>query len=336
MLVSLRRFAAAILALCMVAPAMAASYPSLYVFGDSLVDVGNAYYGTNGVQANPVNGYSDLRFTNGLNFADYLASAIGAPALEPAALGGNGVAVGGATARYDGLVGNNISFLEQVSYFTTYVAPAIPNDALVLVTFGGNDVRDTIGTGGAIDFSAAGNDLMTGLGLLYQLGARNFVVTGSPDIGLLPVSVATAGAIPDRLTELTTRSEEISALFATKAGALAAFPGADVTFFDLFAYEHDLLADPAAFSLPSTLNTTTPCQVIGAGSPQTTACANSLYFDPVHPTTQVHQAIANAIVAELDAAAVPEPATWMMMIAGFGAIGFTLRRYGAISFGTLA
>ncbi|MDO6416199.1 PEPxxWA-CTERM sorting domain-containing protein [Sphingomonas sp. BIUV-7] len=97
---------------------------------------------------------------------------------------------------------------------------------------------------------------------------------------------------------------------------------------DLFAYGHALLADPTAYDLPSTLNSATPCQIVGGGSPQTANCTNSLYFDPVHPTVQVHHAIANAIVAELDA--VPEPATWMTMILGFGAIGFVLRRRGSV------
>ncbi|MDO6416106.1 SGNH/GDSL hydrolase family protein [Sphingomonas sp. BIUV-7] len=311
-----------------VSPASAASYPGLYVFGDSLVDVGNAFYGSNGTQANPVNGYSDLRFTNGLNFADYLAQAVGAPALQPAFLGGTGVAVGGSTAQFSDPLDQNISFLEQIAYLTNFVAPSISNDALVLVTFGGNDVRNTIGTAGPVDFKMSGDDFATGLAALYGLGARNFVITGSPDIGLLPISIATAGAIPDRLAELTARSEDISALFEAKSGGLAVLPGANVTFFDLFAYEHALLADPTVFGLPSTLDSTAPCQIVGGGSPQTANCTNSLYFDPVHPTTQVHQAIANAIIAELGA--VPEPATWMTMILGFGVVGFVLRQRGSV------
>jgi phospholipase/lecithinase/hemolysin len=302
------------------------TYPALYEFGDSLTDSGNAYLGTGGLQASPSNGYFLGRFSNGLNFADYLSVALTGSPTVPALAGGLNFSVGGADAQFKpGAV--SPSFLEQIGLYNSLVGRPISSDALVLVTFGGNDVRDTILTGGTIDFSAAGNDLATGLGLLYNLGARNFVITDSPDIGLLPVSVAAAGSIPGRLNELTQRSLDINALFATRADQLDALPGTNVDFFDLFGFEHALLDNPAAFGLPPTLNTTTPCQIPGGGSPQIANCADSLYFDAIHPTTQVHAVIAGGILTQLSSiAAVPEPSTWAMMLVGFAAIGIITGR----------
>jgi len=302
------------------------SYSGLYVFGDSLTDSGNAFLGTGGVQANPANGYYFGRFSNGPNFADDISLALlGAPTV-PALAGGLNFSVGGADAQYKPGAASP-SFLEQLGLYGSFVGAPIPSDALVLITFGGNDVRDTIFTGGAINFAAAGNDFATGLGQLYGLGARNFVIVDTPDIGLLPVSIAAAGAIPGRLGELTDRSQDLNELLAGSAGALDALPGTQVSFFDLFSFEHNLLANPAAFGLPAGLNTTTPCQIVGGGTPQLANCANSLYFDAIHPTAQVHAVIAGAILTQLrSTAAVPEPATWLAMLIGFALIGVALRR----------
>ncbi|MHA6721112.1 SGNH/GDSL hydrolase family protein [Sphingomonas sp. RS6] len=319
-----RLFALILLFVAPCASAQSLGYSGLYVFGDSLVDSGNAYLATGGVQASPGNGYFGGRFSNGFNFADYLSIEItGAPSMAALA-GGTNFAVGGADAEQKpGQV--SPSFLDQILLFGSLAAAPIPNDALVLVTFGGNDVRDTILTGGPIDFSGAGEDLATGLGLLYGLGARNFVVTGSPDIGLLPVSVATAGGIPGRIDELTERSQAISAIFAAQTAALAALlPGANATFFDLFALQHAVLDAPEAFGFPANFNTSMPCQIPGGGSPQVANCLNSLYFDAIHPTTQIHAAIAGAIVDQMTA--VPEAEAWLLMIIGFAALGAMLRR----------
>ncbi|WP_010545183.1 SGNH/GDSL hydrolase family protein [Sphingomonas elodea] len=301
------------------------SYSGLYVFGDSLVDSGNAYLGTGGAVAKPTDGYFAGRFSNGFNFADYLGLMITGAPTTPAFAGGLNVAVGGATAAYSPTE-TSPSFLSQLAYFQTKIATSIDSNALVLVTFGGNDVRDTIGTGGAVSFSAAAQALTNGMNALYALGARNVVIVGSPDIGLLPASAAVAGAVPGRLAELTLRSQQINAFLAALASSFDAAPGATASYFDLFGYEHDLLANPSAFGLPSTLNTTTPCQVPGGGSPQLANCSNALYFDAIHPTTQVHQAIATAIAGQLGISPVPEGQVWVMLILGFGTVGGALRR----------
>lgn len=302
------------------------SYSGLYVFGDSLVDSGNANIATGGVEAPAIDGYFFGRFSNGPNFADYLSlGLVGTPA-TPALAGGTNIGVGGATTQFFPGAASP-SFPEQIALFGTLGQP-IPSDALVLVAFGGNDVRRTIFTGGTIDFTTANADFATGLGLLYASGARNFLITGSADIGLLPRSVNDAGAIPGRLGELTTRSQDISRLFRSTSGAFSTLPGAEVTYFNLFAFEHAVRANPAAFGLPASLNVTDPCQILGAGGPQIANCAGSLFFDPVHPTTIAHQTIAGAMLARLAQrpGSIPEPATWLMLIAGFAVLGARLRK----------
>jgi phospholipase/lecithinase/hemolysin len=317
---------AALLAIIWAPASWAKNYSSLYVFGDSLVDAGNAYLGTAGVQANPNNGYFMGRFSNGPNFADDLSEALlGQPLTVPALEGGTNIAVGGTTAQ--SMFPGDLSFLEQAAIFPQFTGSAtIPSTALTLVTFGGNDVRDTDTIPGQVSFQQASTDFTDALDLLYADGARNFVITGVPDIGLLPDSIIKTGDKQAQLALLTQRSQQLSQLFEADTTALNALPGVSATFFDLFDFEHDLIADPTAYGLPADLNTTTPCQVLGGGFPQLSNCTNSLYFDDIHPTSQVHQAIANAILAQLNTAAVPEPAAWMTMVLGFGAIGAAMRR----------
>jgi phospholipase/lecithinase/hemolysin len=314
-------------ALCL-SPAIAQAgptYSGLYVFGDSRVDSGNAYLATGGAVAKPADGYAGGRFSNGFNFADYLSLAItGHPATALYA-GGRNMAFGGATAEQ---VPGEISpsFLAQVGIYWNQVGTPIDSNALVLVTFGGNDVRDTILTGGQVNFASALTDFTDAVSALYGLGARHFAIVGSPDIGLLPASIAGVGGVPGRLDELTARSQQISMALRSTAQGLDSLPDVTADFFDLFAVEHDLLASPSSFGLPATLNTTTPCQIIGGGPAQTANCSNSLYFDAIHPTTQVHRAIADTLVQQLGISAVPEGQTWVLLIVGVAGVGAALRR----------
>ena len=302
------------------------SFSGLYVFGDSLVDSGNAFLSTGGAVASPANGYFLGRFSNGPNFADGLSLTLRGTLADPALAGGRNFAVGGATAAF--IPGaTSPSFLEQIGLFNSIGGGAIPNDALVLITFGGNDVRRTITTAGAVDFTSSGTALANGLGLLHAAGGRNFLITGSPDIGNLPSAIAAVGGIPGRLGELTMRSQQISALFAGTSSAFAATTGAKVTFFDIFSFEQQVRADPTAFGLPADLNLTDPCQIIGGGFPQFANCSSHVYFDGIHPTTLIHAALTDAMLAQLEegAAPIPEPETWIMLLFGFAVVGAGVR-----------
>ena len=304
-----------------------APYSSLLVFGDSLTDSGNARLGSLAMglpdPAPPALGYYGGRFSNGYNFADDLGLRVtGTPATAYLA-GGSNFSVGGADAS--GHPGDaSPDFLSQLAIFAGS-GQTISSNALVLVTFGGNDIRDVVTNTGAVDFTPTITALATGLAALTQAGARNIVVTGLPDIGALPVTHQVASALgdPNIVTVATQRSLFLNAQFEGVSQAVAAASGADVQFFDLLGFENSLLADPAAFGLPDPLNTTTPCLLAGVAA-VAGGCEGYLYFDTIHPTTQVHLAIADAI--ERQVGLVPEPASWGMMVAGFGLIGAAARR----------
>lgn len=335
-------------ALLIAAPAAAQQrYSNLFVFGDSLVDAGNAQEArrlAGGMDPAPAAaGYYQGRFSNGDTFADYLSVAIGAGRTQASLLGGSNFSVGGAQARE--VAGDaSPSFAEQVAAFSLS-GQTIANSSLVLVTFGGNDVRTELAKFGAFvgaggdpalfvpDFSASLSAFRAGLNSLYAAGARNFVVTGLPNIGQIPAVTdlgspllnATGTVFSRQLNsgyDRTTNRDDLRGIDDVVSEFGTASSGASASFFDLFQFQQTLAADPTAFGLPATLDTTRPCLRVAGAAP---ACDGLTYFDTIHPTTQVHRAIASGIAAQLGIAAVPEPESWALMIAGFALVAHTMR-----------
>lgn len=322
-------------------PATAATYLDLYVFGDSLVDSGNAQAlraaGGGADPAPAAAGYFQGRFSNGYNFADYLSRSIGAGPATASAYGGKNFSVGGAQARE---VANDASpsFVDQLLSFTNS-GKRIDSQSLVLVTFGGNDVRAELAKVAGdptyqADFSQTLTAFRAGLDTLYSSGARNFIVTGLPDIGQIPAvtdfnspALSTAGGLLSRrlnygFNPLTGRDDLVG--IDDLVASFSAATGANASFFDLFSYQQQIYANPTAYALPTNLNTRVPCIRVPSAVP---ACDGLVYFDTIHPTTQLHAAIAGGLEAQLGISSVPEPASWAMMILGFGMVGGSLRRH---------
>lgn len=306
--------------------AQAVSYDRLYVFGDSLVDSGNAAIASPG--SAPAHG----RFTNGYDFADDLSATLGLGPATAFLAGGTNYAVGGATATTTGPVpvfppvpGSSLvppSLGQQIaSFYEPSVAaarrPAIDPNSLVLVTIGGNDVRAIL-QGQPLTVGGTAMAVQSGLTELIADGARNIVVVGLPDIGRIP-SVLVAGSAAS--TAGTQLSLALNAAYVQIIGGLSASLGSagSIELFDLFGFQHQLLATPTAFGLDPAL-LTTGC-VDGGGL--ATNCAGYAFYDGIHPTAQVHSLIAQRIAAQI-----PEPQSWALMILGFGLTGAALRRRG--------
>lgn len=198
-------------------------YSGVYVFGDSLVDAGNAlklaqWYGTLTASDLPDGaptasaGYFQGRFTNGYTFADLLANkAIGTVTQPIFPYGYEDPWLGIPISPFSSdPSGNNLNFAYggaqiergdevvpdldgQTDAFRDAVDGRADPGALYVVTMGGNDVRSLVKSGsdpvprdialGVLDGCA--QQLIHELSQLITTGVKNILITGIPDVGLV-------------------------------------------------------------------------------------------------------------------------------------------------------
>jgi phospholipase/lecithinase/hemolysin len=200
------------------------AYTNVFVLGDSLVDAGNAlelaeWYGGLPLQDLPEgapvaeDGYFLGRFSDGYNFADLIANkAIGTVTepifpydfedpwlgiqIDPFASDPSGnnlnFAYGGAQIRNGDEAVPDLD--GQTDALRDAVDGDIPSGSLILVCMGGNDVRSLAPAGSDpvaqadayAELRECSDQLLHELGQLIGDGARNIVITGIADVGLIP------------------------------------------------------------------------------------------------------------------------------------------------------
>jgi Phospholipase/lecithinase/hemolysin len=144
----MRGLAALVLAGCFIGPAAASAYDGLYVFGDSLSDVGNVYTASKGTE--PVSPpYSEGRFSNGNLWIQDVAASLGLGQVTPSLQGGNDFAYGGAQTgatlanKYNGTKASKIQkgldLPSQLKQFNAQVKEPKAN-ALYTLWIGSNDL----------------------------------------------------------------------------------------------------------------------------------------------------------------------------------------------------
>lgn len=324
---TLRRLASLFtLALAVTAiPAQAGPYSGLYVFGDSLSDTGNVFAATGG--AIPAAPYFNGRFTNGPNWVDNLAFALGVPSGATAALlGGTNYAFGGArtgTATSPVLdIGAQLFGLWAPSHATA------DSNALYVVVGGGNDMRDARSAfqgntaadaaGRQAAAAAAANNLFQEIMFLASKGARHVLIANLPDLGATPEAFALG------LTAASTdATQRFNALLSTFESQLeAAVPGLDVDMADWFGRGLDVQANPGNYGV---INTSAPCNGF-PGSPNLgalTACNVSVFSDGLHPSALMHNLLARDALTALG---IPEPGTGWLLLLSLGALGLARRK----------
>ena len=336
MLMKKLRYAAA--AALLISGAASANYTGLYVFGDSLSDIGNFAAITPNPPTlpfkvpGPTTAYTLGRFANGLNYVDYLASDLGL-SVAPSVLGGTDYAWGGARTNSHAL-GPFASVLGQVASFTALPGPADPL-ALYVVFGGANNTRDAIQSvllGGSLSVAAAAtqsaaNDIMTAVQELYAEGARDFLVPNLPDLALTPaingLGSPAASALADSLSMLFN-----STLAADLVSLDTLHPDADIHSLDTYAFLNNLTANAASLGFTNTTNrcytgddatfATPP-----ALAPSLTCAAPDQYvfWDSIHPTSRTDLLFAQAAFA-----AVPEPSVLTLVAIAGLVLAVTLRR----------
>lgn len=300
-------FMCLLMVLVLLAPSWASAetkFSRIVVFGDSLSDPGNDYALSGGENVPPYNDLDKLdaflipdvsyargghHFSNGATWIEQFARPLGLagntrPAFQVSSTEATNYAVKGARAReHDD--GNHVNLPAQVSTFLQRFGSA-PADALYVVEFGGNDIRDALevfargGDGSPIIVEAL-TQIGNNIGALYAAGGRKFLVWNAPDLGLTP-AVLSQGAGP--------AAESISGFFnllleQNVLQPLSALPGIEIVRLDVFQKLNDMVLHREDFGLA----------VVNAACITPNAppfeCLNPdeyLFWDGIHPTTAVH------------------------------------------------
>lgn len=313
----MRRAVRLVLAFSLVTP-VAAEAAGLQVFGDSFVDAGNANLATGGAVAPASLGYFQGRFTNGPTFADILNQRITGSFTAPFLAGGRNFAVGGARAAGDAIF--NVpglpqqvvpGLITQRNLYLGNLGLGAVSQGPFLLSFGNNDVSAIrSGDTGGLSADAFGNlyaaNMATVTAQLLAAGAPRVFVFGVPN-PLQPEGQVLQGKLNAALAPLQSAY------------------GSRLVQFDFFSFFGAMIADPVAFGLPANTDFFTPCLSVRTPVNGRVDCTGFFSFDGTHPTAPVHRAIANSFAAQVGLP-VPEPASWALLIAGFGLTGAAMRR----------
>ncbi|MFN7779701.1 MAG: SGNH/GDSL hydrolase family protein, partial [Betaproteobacteria bacterium] len=178
-----------------------AKYSTVYTFGASLTDTGNACPPpTPPSGCPPVPPYAAGLFSNGQVFSQIIAANYGAQVL-PSGRGGTAYSVGGArTGAIPGIPANQQSstpsMVVQVDSYLTAVGARANAQFLYLIdatTFGNNITAGLpLLQAGTITstqlVTAAIGDVVGVVNRLYAAGARNFLVVNAPNVGATPLA----------------------------------------------------------------------------------------------------------------------------------------------------
>jgi cholinesterase len=324
----IRVVACGLIAVATSGAAFAASFSSLYAFGDSLSDLGNTYnvlltlYGSDqavysnfGYTAAPGR-YDNGRWSNGPVWVENLNNSLGLPPLTRnnglTSLGdGNNFAFGGSTSStgYTNFLLPNLQ--TQISNYLGLASGSGSATSLYSVWSGGNDVIYYISGSNpnnptAIQQQATtmAANIGTSITTLYNAGARSFIVANLPALGDKPNFINTpnqafANAIVD-------------AYNPTLAGVLAGLESQhnDITIYawDVHSDFNQILQNPGSFGFTNT--GTASFTYLGEPYPGAVVANPSEYvfWDDTHPTAPGH-----ALLGAKAFALVPEPSSLVLV-----------------------
>ncbi|MEZ6117817.1 MAG: SGNH/GDSL hydrolase family protein [Pirellulaceae bacterium] len=261
----------------------AQTFSDIFVFGDSLTDVGNVFNGTE-QQIPPSPPYYEGRFSNGPVWVERLATSLGLNASTPSLLGGNNFAFGGAQtgdghSTIDALIPNVGT---QIDMFVASGKQITSTDLIVLWA-GHNDIGADIPTDTILQ------NLKEHVSELAGQGGQTFLIPN--------------------LFEPTGLNAALTAQWTQLASDL----DISIVELDFRSLVFGVLTNPQASGITNPFSPACPdCE---NGATQVVANPDSyLFWDNVHPTAVGHQLIADSGLAALRT--VPEPdGVSVMMIA---------------------
>ncbi|KAF2305328.1 hypothetical protein GH714_003725 [Hevea brasiliensis] len=323
-----------VLTLASFAP-LAAEARAFFVFGDSLVDNGNNNYLATTARADSPPYGIDFptrlptgRFSNGLNIPDLISEAIGTespmPYLSPFLKGEKLLAGANFASAGIGILNdtgiqfvNIIRMYKQLEYFQQYQqrvtgligaeqTQRLVNEALVLMTVGGNDFVNNYYL---VPFSARSRQFSLPdyvvyviseyrklLVRLYDLGARRVLVTGSGPLGCVPAELALRGRNGQCSTELQQAAALYNPQLTEMIKELNAQYGSDIFIAaNTREMSTNFISNPEAFGFTTSKMACCgqgPYNGIGLCTPSSNLCSNRdeyAFWDPFHPSERANR-----------------------------------------------
>ncbi|XP_015892168.3 GDSL esterase/lipase At4g28780 [Ziziphus jujuba] len=316
---------------------------AFFVFGDSLVDSGNNnYLATTARADSPPYGVDypthrpTGRFSNGLNLPDVISENIGSeptlPYLSPE-LTGQKLLIGAnfASAGIGILNDTGIQFLNIIRIFRQYelfkeyqqrvsalIGPAqaqrLVNEALVLMTLGGNDFVNNYFLTPPLTFRSRqfsvpefSRLLITEyrkiLSRLYELGARRVLVTGTGPLGCVPSALAQRSNNGECIEEFQQAAAIFNPLLVQMTQELNQEFGSDVfVTANAFQMNMDFINSPQKFGF---VTSKVACcgqgayNGLGVCNPLSNLCPDRkiyAFWDAFHPTERAVRLIAQQIM----------------------------------------
>ncbi len=275
-------------------------FTALYVFGDSLSDPGNTFAlrgetTTAPYAPIPEFPYESRRFSNGKTWVEIMARQIGnfrgaRPAYKRPWFGNYAVA----GARSAGTNDLKPTLGDQVSDYLRNVGGAADPDALYVVQFGGNDIRDALEAGLAggdpnAVIAAALRAFVHNIGVLSHAGARKFLVANAPNLGRVPVIAAIGATGPAEALSIGYNAGLDGVLAQLAAGGL------EIYRLDLFSFVDAAVEMPLGFGFADAM---TPCLQVFT-PPASGVCDDPdqrLFWDGLHPTRAGHRILGSIAV----------------------------------------
>ncbi|KAK1303290.1 GDSL esterase/lipase [Acorus calamus] len=267
----------------LVSSSYAQTVPALFMFGDSLVDVGNNnYLPLSLLKANfPHNGVDypgrkpTGRFSNGRNAADFIADKLGIPTSPPylsltsatnksnAFLGGVSFASGGGGILDTTNKGKCLSLNKQIEYHTVVYSNLVQlmgsagaqqylSRSLFAVVIGSNDILGYFGSQNKVTtpqqfVNSLVLTLQDQLKRIYNLGGRKFAFVGVGPIGCSPAkrSENSAGDCEEDINSVCTMfNEAVKSLLSSMKTNL---PDMSYSFFDTYVADIEYIQNPSKY-----------------------------------------------------------------------------------------
>ena len=298
---------AGLTAAAMAAPA-SAGYSQVITFGDSLSDNGNLL----ALTGKPGFPYFNGRFSNGPVAVEVMSAQLGLTLTD--------FAYGGAqtgTGNVSGPVLEGTGVASQIAAYSGMTSGNADASALFVVWAGPNDFFAGANMLNASTAFTASTNTLNNIQALYNIGAREFFVPLMPNLGVTPAALATDAANPGFANLATGQTALYNGLLMSGFDTLRTnLSGIQIKTFDTSSF----LMNQMALMNSQGKNTTEACLNTAAA----TLCSNPqdyLFWDGVHPTAAAHQVLGQAF-----AAAVPEPETYALLIAGLTVMAASAKR----------